>query len=172
LRSSEFLAPRLVGVTITSVEVRHPLVVRNLLGGELSDHLLDRRFTSASRRKFLLLGLDGVRLVINPMLAGRIRYGKPLQHPHVRDALVLGIADGHELRYHDDADMGKVHLARDLAQAPAFTGQGPEATDPTLTLDAFRERLSRHPGKIKGILISQSFVAGIGVVPNAQCLCR
>jgi formamidopyrimidine-DNA glycosylase len=160
----EFLGPRLAGVTIASAEVRRPLVVRNLMSGELADHLVGRRFASVGRRgKFLLLELDGgMTLVINPMLAGRIRYGEPLPRPRVRDALVLGLADGRELRYHDTADMGKVYLARDLDQVPAFAGQGPEATDPALTLEAFRERLKRYRGELKGILTDQSLVAGIG----------
>jgi formamidopyrimidine-DNA glycosylase len=160
----EFLAPRVVGVTVAAVEVRRPLIVRNLLGGELAAHLPGRRFAAVSRRgKFLLLGLErDMTLVINPMLAGRLRYGEPLERPRVRDALVLGLADGRELRYHDAADMGKVYLARDLAQIPAFAGQGPEATDPALTLAVFHERLRRHRGELKGILTNQSFVAGLG----------
>ncbi len=160
----EFLGPRLAGVAIALAEVRRPLVVRNLHGGELVSHLVGRRFVSVGRRgKFLLLELEGgLTLVINPMLAGRIRYGEPLQRPRVRDALVLGLTDGGELRYYDAADMGKVYLASDLNQVPAFAGQGPEATDPALTLDTFRERLNQHRGEIKGILTNQSFVAGIG----------
>lgn len=160
----EFLAPRITGQAITSVEVRRPLIVRNLVGGEPAGHLIGRRFSAVNRRgKFLLLELEGgMTLAINPMLAGRIRYGEPLPRARGRDALVLGLADGRELRYHDAADMGKVYLTRELDQAPAFAGQGPEATDPALTLDVFRERLSRHRGEIKGILTHQSFVAGIG----------
>ncbi len=134
----EFLEPRLVGVTIASVEVRRPLVVRNFLGGELADHLVRRRCVSVNRRgKFLLLGFENVTLVINPMLAGRVRYGEPLPRPRVRDALVLGLGDGRELRYYDTADMGKVYLTGDVNQVPAFASQGPEATDPALTLDVF-----------------------------------
>jgi formamidopyrimidine-DNA glycosylase len=160
----EFLAPRLAGVVITSVEVRRPLVVRNLLGGDPGDHLVGRCFAGVDRRgKFLLLLLDsGATLVINPMLAGRLRYGEPLARPRTRDALVLNLADGHELRYHDVKDMGKVYLTDDPNQVPTFAELGPEATDPALTLAAFRERLRRHHGEIKGILTNQSFVAGIG----------
>jgi formamidopyrimidine-DNA glycosylase len=160
----EFLAPRLVGVTIASAEVRRPLVLRNLLGGDVADYLPGRQFTGALRRgKFLLLPLDdGTWFVINPMLAGRIRFGEPLPRHRVRDALVLGLADGHELRYHDAKDMGKLYLTADLDQIPTFGELGPEATDPALTLDVFRERLRRHHGEIKGILTNQRFVAGIG----------
>jgi len=160
----EFLAPRIVGLPIVSVQVRRPIVVRNLLGGDMADHLVGRRFTEVSRRgKFLLLPLhDGTTLVIHPMLAGRIRYGQPLPRHRARDALVLRLTDGCELRYHDAKDMGKVYLTDDLTQVPTFVSQGPDATDPDLTLDVFRQRLRRYRGEIKGVLTNQTFVAGIG----------
>jgi formamidopyrimidine-DNA glycosylase len=85
---------------------------------------------------------------------------------------VIQLADGHELRYHDAKDMGKVYLTRDLDQVPTFAGLGPEPPggagisagpdQPELTLEGFRQRLRRHPGEIKGILTNQAFVAGIG----------
>jgi formamidopyrimidine-DNA glycosylase len=160
----EFLAPRIVGVPIDAAEVRRPLVVRNLLGGDPAEHLVGRHFTDALRRgKFLLLPLDsGVALVVNPMLAGRLRYGEPLARHRSRDALVLRLADGRELRYHDARDMGKVYLTADPAQVPTFAELGPEATAPGLTLEDFRQRLRRHNGEIKGLLTNQAFVAGIG----------
>ena len=45
---------------------------------------------------------------------------------------------------------------------PTFGELGPEATDPALTLDGFRERLRPRRGEIKGVLVDQTFVAGIG----------
>jgi formamidopyrimidine-DNA glycosylase len=160
----EYLAPRLAGVAIASAEVRRPLVMRNLLGGDAASQLTGRQFASVERRgKFLLLPLaDGPTVVVNPMLAGRFRYGDPLPRHRTRDALVLSLDNGQELRYHDVKDMGKVYLTDDLGLIPTFASLGPEATDPALTLDAFRERLRRHHGEIKGVLTNQTFVAGIG----------
>jgi len=40
--------------------------------------------------------------------------------------------------------------------------QGPDALDPALDLDAWRSRIRRHPGALKGLLRNQAFVAGIG----------
>jgi formamidopyrimidine-DNA glycosylase len=159
-----YLDPRLAGVEIAAAEVRRPIVVRNLLGGEAAEQLVGRSFDGAARRgKFLLLPLsDDATLVINPMLNGRIRYGEPLPRNRVRDSLVIALANGRELRYHDASDMGKVYLTGDLSRVPAFVGQGPDADDPALTLELFRERLRRHTGEIKGILTNQAFVAGIG----------
>jgi formamidopyrimidine-DNA glycosylase len=160
----EFLAQRIVGVLIASAQVRRPIVVRNLLGGDVAEHLAGRRFIDVGRRgKYLLLSLDdGSKLVINPMLAGRIRYGEPLSRHRARDVLVLRMADGRELRYHDAKDMGKVYLTDDLARIPGYARQGPEATGPELTLDLFRQRLRKHRGEIKDVLTSQTFAAGIG----------
>jgi formamidopyrimidine-DNA glycosylase len=160
------LGRELPGAIVASVEVRRPIIVRNLLPGDLAETLVGRRFTEVTRRgKFLLLSLDeGLTLVVNPMLAGRLRLGDPLPagKDRKRDALVIGLADGRELRYNDQADMGKIYLARDLDAVPAFSGQGPEADDPALTLEAFRVRLRRYPGEIKGTLTNQAFIAGIG----------
>ena len=79
-----------------------------------------------------------------------------------RDAVVLRLADGHELRYHDAEDMGKIYLTADLAQVPTFSGLGPDADDPALTIEVFRQRIKRHTGEIKGTLTNQEFIAGIG----------
>jgi formamidopyrimidine-DNA glycosylase len=160
----EFLAPRVVGASIAAAAVRRPIVVRNLMGGDVADYLVGRQFVDVARRgKFLLLALDdGTWLVVNPMLAGRLRYGEPLGRHRARDVLVLGLADGCELRYHDAKDMGKVYLARELDQIPTFADQGPEATAADLTLEVWRQRLRPYRGEIKWILTKQAFVAGIG----------
>ena len=151
-------------MSIVAAEVRRPIVVRNLLGGDPAAHLAGRRFADVRRRaKFLLLPLDdGSILVINPMLAGRLRHGTPLRRHRVRDVLALGLSDGSELRYHDAKDMGKVYLTRDLQRLPGFAALGPEATDPALTPEVWRQRIRGQRGEVKRVLTKQSFVAGIG----------
>jgi formamidopyrimidine-DNA glycosylase len=160
----EYLAPRLAAVQIASAAVLRPLIVRNYFGDDVAARLAGRRFTGVARRgKYLLLGLDdGMKLVYHPMLMGRLRYGAPLKKPRTRDAFVLTLADGTELRYHDAKDMGKIYLVSDLSQIPGFASLGPEADDPALTLELFMERLRRHNGEIKGVLTNQEFVAGVG----------
>ncbi len=122
----EYLAPRLPGATITSADSPRPLIVRNLLGADLTSTLGGQRFAGVARRgKFLIFSLDdGVFMAINPMLAGRIRYGPPLGKRRVRDGLVLALDNGMELRYHDPKDMGKVYITADLNQVPASPGWG------------------------------------------------
>jgi formamidopyrimidine-DNA glycosylase len=160
----EFLAQHIIGTSIRVAEIRRPIVVRNLLGGNVIDHLIGRQFAAVHRRgKYLLLSLDDDNtLAINPMLAGRIRYGEPLARHRKRDVFVLGLDSGRELRYNDAKDMGKVYVADDLARIPGFASLGPEANDPSLTLEAFRQLLLKRNDEIKSVLTDQSIIAGIG----------
>ena len=71
-----------------------------------------------------------------------------------------------EIRYRDPTQMGKVYLLPAGIERPVpGMGQeeiGPDADDPALSLDVFRERIRRHPGELKNLLRNQAFVAGIG----------
>jgi len=71
-----------------------------------------------------------------------------------------------EVRYRDPTQMGKVYLvpAGVDRPVPGFGEgeQGPDADDPALTLEAWRDRIRRHPGELKNLLRNQAFVAGIG----------
>ncbi len=160
----DFLTAHVLGRRIESVGNVGPIVVRNLLPGDAASALSGRFLSNASRRgKFLLIGLDnGTSIVINFMLSGRLWYCQPTKAVTSRTYLVLSLSDGHDLRYHDATQMGKVYLTDDLARVPILCEQGPDALDPSVTLAVFRERLRRHPGEIKGTLTNQLFLAGIG----------
>jgi formamidopyrimidine-DNA glycosylase len=71
---------------------------------------------------------------------------------------------GVELRYRDATRMGKIYLMPAGVARPVagWDEQGPDADDPALTLEVWRERIGRHSGELKSLLRNQSFVAGIG----------
>ena len=48
---------------------------------------------------------------------------------------------------------------------------GPDALDPALTLDTWRDRIRKHPGELKNLLRNQAFVAGIGNAYSDEILC-
>jgi formamidopyrimidine-DNA glycosylase len=160
----EFLQDHIVGQEIAEVEVVRPIVVRNLAGGDFATRLTGQRIERVHRRgKFLILALDsGDYLVINPMLARRLHLSGTRERRLRKTFVILHLTNGMELRYSDAKTMGKVYLTDDLAEVPGLAELGPEALDPDLTLDLFRERLRKYWGEIKGVLTRQSFVAGIG----------
>lgn len=160
----EYLQGVLAGERVEAVEVLRPLVVRNLVSEDFVDTVTGNEISAVSRRgKFLLLDLEtGEKLVINPMLAGRLHYCEPNERRQKRTFLILRLSTGMDLRYVDAKAMGKVYLTADLNLIPGFARQGPEALDPELTLEAFQDRLRRRRGEIKGILTNQAVLTGIG----------
>jgi len=176
----EVLQAYIVSQTITEVEVCRPLVLRDLTGGGFAAGLTGHSITSVARRgKFLLCELSGDRsLAINLMLSGRLQLCSPETRrlPYTQVILRLsggpsaefvpseaeGLRTGQELRYADRRNMGKLYLTDDLALITGWAEMGPDALAPSLTLERFRERLRRHRGEIKGILINARFVTGIG----------
>jgi formamidopyrimidine-DNA glycosylase len=73
---------------------------------------------------------------------------------------VFTLADGRELRYVDQKQMGQLYLTRELEAIPEYAGLGPEPFD--ISLETFRARLKPFRGEIKGVLTRGEFVAGIG----------
>jgi len=71
---------------------------------------------------------------------------------------------GVELRYRDATRMGKIYLAPAGVNRPiaGWDEQGPDADDPSLTLEEWRKRIAKYSGELKNMLRNQAFVAGIG----------
>ena len=178
----------LIGRDVTSVDAPGPLAVRGT-PAEL-EALVGQRLIDLQRRgKFLLLDFDRDRVVFSPMLTGRFQLAEPADKLPSKTALVLGFgARAHaprkparwtrgatwmpaddaavEVRYRDPTQMGKVYLlpAGVARTVPGLTdGElGPDADDPTLTLEVWRQRIRKHPGELKNMLKNQAFVAGVG----------
>jgi formamidopyrimidine-DNA glycosylase len=165
---AEELARRVAGRTVQSAEAPTPILVR-ATPAEL-EALAGTTVGAARRRgKFLLLPFerDGavVRiLAANPMLAGRFWITRSGERVRARTGLRLRLDDGEDLRYVDREMLGKLYLVAPDAmdEIPGWSEMGPDADDPELTLDAFRQRIRRHPGELKPLLRNPRFVAGIG----------
>ena len=185
---ADALHAALAGRPVRSAEAPGPLAVRGT-PAELAD-LEGQRVESIRRRgKFLLIDLERDAIACNPMLTGRFQLAATGDKLPGKTAVVLGFgprtgrprdaarwtrgarwlpADDAraEVRYRDPTQMGKIYLrpAGIDREVPGLgePDQGPDADDPALTLDVWRERIRRHPGELKNLLRNQSFVAGIG----------
>jgi formamidopyrimidine-DNA glycosylase len=99
------------------------------------------------------------------VLEERAREGSGPQHDWPRDADWLPRRDlGVELRYRDATRMGKIYLVPAGVTRPiaGWDEQGPDADDPSLTLEQWRTRIGKYSGELKNLLRNQAFVAGIG----------
>ncbi len=164
----EVLQRRVVGQTITDVELRPPgasVVIRDMSGLGFAAALTGHTLRAVTRRgKFLIFdfGADGhsTYLVLNPKLTGRLQLAKQADKRLPKTHVVLTFADGQQLRYLDQKLMGQLYLTDSLESVPDFAGMGPEALE--VTPEEFRQRLKPFRGEIKGILTRSDFVAGIG----------
>jgi formamidopyrimidine-DNA glycosylase len=173
---AEELAKRATGKIVAEASAPTPILLR-ATPADLAA-LKGLTLGQARRRgKFLLLPFehDGtpIRLLAaNPMLAGRFWLldsspatdPKELKRVRARTGLRIRFSDKTELRYVDREMLGKLYLADpdDMDAIPGWSEMGPDADDPALTLQVFRDRIRRHPGELKPLLRNSKFVAGIG----------
>jgi formamidopyrimidine-DNA glycosylase len=178
----------LVARPVTAVAAPGPLAVRGT-PAEL-EALVGQRVTDIRQRgKFLLIDFDRDRVVVNPMLTGRFQLAPPEEKHPTKTAVVLTFGGREvspkrpaawtkraawmpandaavEVRYRDPTQMGKVYLLpaglERSVPGLADTDLGPDADDPALTLDVWRQRIRRHPGELKNLLKNQGFIAGVG----------
>jgi formamidopyrimidine-DNA glycosylase len=187
---ADALDEALAGRPMVGSKIKESLVLRGT-AAEL-EALEGQLLTSIRRRgKFLVFQFERDRIVFNPMLTGRLglavagskawpqwaaafffgpireetRPGRVAPEWPGPDADWLPPRDsGVELRYRDPTRMGKIYLvpagvARPIA---GWEEQGPDADDPSLTLEDWRARIGRHGGELKNLLRNQAFVTGIG----------
>lgn len=164
----EVLQRRVVGQKIAGVKIIPPggaIVVRDLTHQGFESGLIDTTIAAVKRRgKFLVFSLQTDKpplyLVINPKLTGRLRLADPKDKRKTKTHVVFDLANGTQLHYIDQKQMGQLYLGRDLMAIPGYAEMGPEPLD--ISLEEFRERLRPYRGEIKGVLTRGEFVAGIG----------
>jgi formamidopyrimidine-DNA glycosylase len=170
----EYLSPKLAGEEIAKVTVsskfgfllRTPL---DDLARALEGHALGRTWR---RGKFLVLDVASPqsgaqkaaaqKLVVNPMLGGRLHWSGSPDKPPSATILALDLKSGETLRLTDFARMARVYLVgeEELDTVPGWSELGPEAD--SVSLEEFQARIRRHPGELKNLLRNQAFISGIG----------
>jgi formamidopyrimidine-DNA glycosylase len=164
---AETLARHAAGRTVQAVvlNAKRAFVIRHPIE-DFARELTGRKLAVVTRRgKFILFGFAGdtLQLVINPMLGGRFALASRAA-PEIPDTcFTLQFDRALDFRFVDSTMGARIYLTADpLQDVPAFADLGPDALDPSLTLEAFLARLKRHRGEIKNVLRNQVFVAGIG----------
>ena len=163
----------LLGRRIRHVRVQDPGLLRNATVAELRRSLEGRTVGDAERRgKWLLVSTGGSRdpeLLLHFGMTGELDWvlaGDQPAHPH--DRLQIA-ADGGELRYRDQRKLQGMWLAGDREQAEQVMGpQGPDALG--LRAAGLEQRLRGRRGALKGVLMDQTVVAGLGNLLSDEIL--
>ena len=176
------LRPRIVGATIASARCTWARTLRSHTPEAFVDGVAGRRVEAVGRRaKQIVIALSGeAALTIHLKMTGQL-FVVPADappDPYVR--LVLELADGRELRFRDIRKFGKVglygvdpvtgELMTEVGGTEVFATLGPEPLDPGFTLRDFRRRLRRRRGRLKSLLLDQTFIAGVGNIYADEAL--
>lgn len=164
------LAKELAGVAITGLRVRKPVVLRVALPGAAEELLAGRTFRGVARRgHFVLFTLAGpppaVELVVAPMLAGRFALAAAADRAPADLAVAFALADGRELRYRDDVQMGKVYLIEPGAweHVPGLAHLGVDVLDRrAFTRAAFRALARKRRDQAKVFLMDKAALDAFG----------
>ncbi len=157
----------LSGQTIEEVEVGSPILLRRPTA-EIFESTLNGLSIREYMRygKFLIFHFEpAAALYINFMLAGRLRLQSPADPKQKKMGFRFKLENGLDLRYLDARNMGKIYLLlkdESTALIPNYNEQGPDALDPQLTPDVFRQRIKGFNAVIKHVLVNQRFIAGLG----------
>ncbi len=157
------LRPHLEGRTITDAWLDWS---RGLVGPApqvFIERLKGQRVQNITRRaKYIVIRLDADYLVIHLKMTGRL-YVVPDGGQDHADQWVhfkFQLDNAHQLRFSDSRKFGRVYLTENIEEI--IGALGPEPLSDEFTVDVFRERLSKHKGTIKPLLLNQAFVAGVG----------
>lgn len=173
------LEARLRGLRIQSVEPVRPRFIRFPTAGEFRARVEGSAFTAFGRRgKYLILTLStGDRMVVHLRMTGRLIYARPGDPRPKHTHLVFHLSDGGELRYVDQRTFGGVTLAGPTGTAlpPSLRGLeelGVEPLSPDFTVERLRRALGGRRGRIKGLLLDQRLIAGLGNIYADEALFR
>ncbi len=167
------LRPSLTGRAIVGTEVYW---VRSIVPPEphlFASRLCNQVMLEMGRRgKWVVITLDGGdTLLIHLRMSGRLMLQSGVHtadERHLRVRFLLD--DGRALSFVDPRKFGRVVLTNRPDEMLGSLGPEPLGADFTVT--HFRELLARRRGRIKTLLLDQTFIAGMGNIYTDEALWR
>src|SRR5258706_8976415 len=164
------LRPLITGATIVDATTHWARTLRGTSPEDFADGVAGRRIEAVGRRaKQIVVDLSGgAFLTIHLKMTGQLfvvpQGGQ--DDPYVR--LVLTLEDGREIRFRDIRKFGKIGLY--VAADDPFAKIGPEPLADAFTVGVFRRRIRARKGRLKSLLLDQTFVAGVGNIYADEAL--
>lgn len=114
------------------------------------------------RAKYILINLDADILIVHLKMTGRLYVvsDDSVDHADKWVHFKFQLDNAHQLRFSDSRKFGRVYLVSDANSI--LSNLGPEPLSDDFTLNVWLELLGKRSGKIKPVLMDQSFLAGVG----------
>jgi len=165
------IRPRLMGKTIDCISPCNDYI--NVFAPQLALTLQTKsagqQITDIYRRaKYIIIVLESGFLTIHLRMTGRLLFSlsdddKP---KHITAKFIF--TDGSELYFKDYRKFGRIHYHDSLTNLE--NKLGPEPLDDTFSSINFYQSLHKYKRQIKGLLLDQSFIAGVGNIYADEAL--
>ncbi len=163
----------LIGQEIQGVEVLLEKAVKPS-SEQLIRALVGRKIVELRRRgKYLLLLLDDdSRVAFHLRMTGRLLFLPKLTPLEKHTTLVLNFTDDHSLRFVDPRKFGTVVLYWPSTPPEGLKKLGPEPleTEKAVVVSSLTTAAARRKGPVKGLLLDQRVIAGLGNIYTDETL--
>ncbi len=160
----EDLRELVVGSTVEGAEVLDPTLVEQPSPEELVRRLAGTKIVGAGRRaKHLVVDLDsGDALVLQLKIGGQLLLVPPVEEPKTALMLVLRLDGARRLFLRDETGFTRARLLGAGELEERFADLGPEPLGDEFVSGYLRDQLGGRRARIKGLLLDQKVVAGVG----------
>jgi formamidopyrimidine-DNA glycosylase len=161
---------------ILDVEVRLPRLIKCPESEDFRAILGGRTVKALERRaKYLLFHLnDSWVLVIHLRMTGRLFYQRKDTPSDPSAKVIFHFEGGDGLEYSDTRTLGTLYLLREneIGRIYGLSCLGPEPLSSQFTVEYLSKGLSKRKGKMKSVLLDQSFIGGLGNIYVDESLAR
>jgi len=163
----ESLLPVILDKPIQSVDVYYERAVQRIAVQEFQEKVTGSRFLDLRRQgKYLIFELDNdLDLVTHLRMTGRFVYFSDSGIPKAKHtSAVFGFGSGDDLRFEDIRKFGTLDLVPrgDYEPIKGLHTLGVEPLSTDFSVDHLRHLLANSGGTIKGLLLDQTKIAGLG----------
>ncbi len=170
------IRPHLVGQTIKDVDIFLERLIKTSSGQEFARILENRRIDAVERRgKYILIRLEeGWTLIVHLRMTGGLVWCSLGSEDEKYERLRFCLADGSILSYSDSRTLGTLHLLPDhaLGEIKGLTTLGPEPLSEEFSKAYLKSSVTDKKGSIKGLLLDQAVIAGLGNIYVDESLFR
>jgi formamidopyrimidine-DNA glycosylase len=156
------LKPGVVGKRIEGVDVMAPGTIAEPSPEQFVKGLTGRRVLNISRRgKHLIFKLDdGKFLIVHMRMTGSLLLKPADDEPGNSIRVVIFLDDGKTIHFRDSRRFGRMWLVDD--ENSVVGKLGAEPLEPGFTPEVLAQIIDNHKKPIKGLLLEQTLIAGIG----------
>lgn len=161
------LLPVVLNKRIEAVEVPYERIVQQMEIPTFQEQLLGQSFLDLSRRgKYLIFSLErGLELVAHLRMTGKLIYYSDSAIPRAKHtSAIFNFGSQGELRFEDVRKFGTLDLVREgeYTQIKGLDTLGVEPLSQDFTWQFLEDAVKNRSAKIKGFLLDQRHIAGLG----------